>query len=704
MKKLLTVFLIALAYSIDSARACGWEITFNYYLFDVLDGKFCQEHNVSDRCDKFWNDYTNGEVTHYLYGKEEVMTTARNKKDEEMVGYLVELNKYLDISDQLRETWEYPTREQLDERQTTLRNMATIASSYRGKRLKSQWSLLHMRANMLLKRHQENVKFWNETASKLPDNVYREMMENIYAGALLNTGHRKEAIDIFSRQGDLCSVRWLMRKQRNLDGIKSVYAEDPASPSIPFLVQDFVNNAQETLDETDGETHQVDEERIKEIDARVITLRECEGFIAFARQVIREGKTPCPALWQAAIGELQYLHGDAASACATLTEAMTMKGSSKMLDNARGIRIVAAAKARFHDNDFARWMSGEMEWLYNQSMNHGDCDYRYREVMQRLVHKELAPAYQNDGNNNMSASLYAMLDDYESRMNYGEQGNVDQTWNSHYSSWHGYNEELDKMSGDQLAAYAQWCQQRPADDMERFVKQHMNIDPTFFNDMVGTHYLGEGRFEKAIPYLKKVPVSFMEGQNISYYLAHRDFTRPRWFGRQAFKESIQTDGAHLAKLSDNPKLRFCEEMVQLQKKYAKAKGADKQRLALQLATRFYQASYQGDCWYLCRYGHSIADRAEYHEMDFVKVARELLQESSRSGDFDVRQESLFALAFIPIDPYDEGSFWGDPDWKEVAKNRNAADMSTLSTFYQQYRSRAAKYVSRCDVLKAYMNM
>lgn len=705
MKKLLTAILLALACSVDHAHACGWEVTYNYYLFDVLDGTFCQDNLISERCDQFWKTYTGGEVEQYRWNADNIMKIAQKKGDQEMTAYLTELNKYLDICEQLQETWEYPTREQLDERQATLRNMARQAQSYNGKRLKSQWALLYMRANMVMKQHQANVDYWNQTARRLPDNVYREMMENIYAGALMNTGHRKEAIDLFAKQGDLKSIRWLMRKQRNLDGIKSVYAEDAASPSLPFLVQDFVNNAQETLDNTDREDQSVNDEWMKEIDARVILRHECHDFIDFARRVLSEGKTPCPALWQAAVGELQYLYGDHASAYATLTEAMTMAGSQKMKDNARAIRVVVAVGARFGEKDFARWMSGELQWLYDESLREADCAYHYRLSMLRLVRNELAPAYAKAGNPTMATALYGMLDDYEVRINHPDGRPEDDSYNPNYSSWHGYTEELNKMSGDQLVAFAQWCQQKGGDDMERFVRQHIKADPTYFDDMAGTHYLGEGRFEKAIPYLKRVPLSFMEGQNISFYLAHRDFTRPRWFGRQAFSEKIQTDGAHLGKLSDNPKLRFCEEMIRLQKAYNKAKGTERQHLALQLATRFYQASCQGDCWYLCRYAHSVYDEAEYHEMDFVDAAKKLLHESALSSDFDIRQESLFALAFIPLKPADDVSFWGDKiDWTQVLPNRNADDMAALGQFYRQYGSRVATYVSKCDVLKAYMGM
>ena len=90
-----------------------------------------------------------------------------------------------------------------------------------------------------------------------------------------------------------------------------------------------MNNAQETIDNT-GEDKTIDEDWIKTINARVVRKADSEQFIRFAKQVINEGKNPYPAMWQAAIGELQYLNGDAKTAIGTLTKAMSMKGTQRM--------------------------------------------------------------------------------------------------------------------------------------------------------------------------------------------------------------------------------------------------------------------------------------------------------------------------------------------------------------------------------------
>lgn len=704
MRKLFAILLLTAALCPNKGRACIGVSTHNYYLFNVLDDSFNRESNVSQRCNVFWRNYTKKDVDSYLWHKDNIMKIAKQRGDQELISYMQQLNKYLDISEQLGDAWTYPTKQELAARQETLRQMAAKAFAYKGARLKSQWALLYMRANMVMKKHQTNINYWKTTSSKLPNNVYREMMENIYAGALLHTGQRKASIDLFTRQGDFNSVRWLLRKARNVEGIRSVYNEDPASPALLFLVQDFVNNAQETIDNTDN-NNTVDEDWIKTIDSRVVRKTDSERFISLARQVIKEGKSPYPALWQAAIGELQYLNGDAKTAIKTLTQAMTMKGTKLMQENARIIRLVAAVKGKQGDKDFAQWMAEEMNWLVakGSAAKQQDAykDSPYSRAMDRLVYMELVPMYKAKGDINMEVSLYNMMNNSD-RLWAVTNRAENSEWNDNYQDWSGYSEALGALTGDQLIAYSQWVRQQPADAMEAFVKKRIDNDQTYFNDMAGTCYIAEGKFEKAIPLLKTVPLAFMEGQNISFYLAKRDYTKGRWFGRQSFGKGVSTEGPHLAKLTHNPKLAFCEEILQLQARHNLSKGVERERLALELARRYYQVSHNGDCWYITHYGHSWGDKAEENEMDYVKEAVKMLRESSGSANFDIRQESLFALAFIPQDPTGEAAGWSDnTDWKGVLDNRNQNDMRALYTFYQQNRNKVARYVTKCDVLKCF---
>ena len=70
------------------------------------------------------------------------------------------------------------------------------------------------------------------------------MMKNIYAGVLYKTGRTEEAIEIFADQGDYRSLMTLFYQKRSYAAIRQEYLKNPNTLVLPFLMQDFVNNAQ----------------------------------------------------------------------------------------------------------------------------------------------------------------------------------------------------------------------------------------------------------------------------------------------------------------------------------------------------------------------------------------------------------------------------------------------------------------------------
>ena len=72
----------------------------------------------------------------------------------------------------------------------------------------------------------------------------------------------------------------------------------------------------------------------------------------------------------------------------------------------------------------------------------------------------------------------------------------------------------------------------------------------------------------------------------------------------------ETDGPGKATPRENLKVKFCKDMLQLQSQYNLAPGGEQRDIrAYELATRFYQASCYGDCWFLTHYAKSVNDSA-----------------------------------------------------------------------------------------------
>ena len=708
MKRLLVISIMALMLSVEGF-ACAGIGTHNYYLFSVFNREKMGQSLFTERLDAFWKNYTNGLVDEWRWHDKEIYAYAQQKGDKDMVAYLDELKKYLDISDQMQETWDYPTKEQLAERKQTLQNMIVKADAHRNGKMGVQWRLLRMRANMVLGKHQDNLTYWHNVASQLSPSVYKDMMQNIYAGALMNTGNRIEACNEFARQGDMLSMKWGMRNYRNIAGIKTIYAENPNMAVLSYLVQDFVNNAQETLDsytkDEKGEMIPVDDEWMRMVDARVASKQDVDEFIGFAQKVLKEKKTDSPALWKAAIGELQYLYGHHDEAMKTLDEAVKMAGTQRMKDNARAIRLVASVGSkRFQKSSYQKWVVEEMRWLVTKSKEDGGYYNHYREVMDRLIYTELSPRYEKMGDKNLANALLALYEN-DSVM-WGEQSESmpDNSWNPNYSGYYYY--ELSELSADQLVDYYQWLKTKSKGELEAWAKQAVRMEDNYYLDLIGTRYMSEGKFDKAIDYLKNIPWSFLEGQNISYYMAHRDYSKPRWEGRQRFGKDVVTEGAHLATLSKNPKLDFCKDIVNMEAQLPVARQGVREDLAYKLATRYFQASVYGDCWYLTDYGwSSYIDTLSTKERLFVDKTIEYLNISKQSTDMQMRLKSLYALAYIPVEPWcDEDYDWqtGATTYLPLRDNHQYKALNELDHFLSIHKNISTpNYVSKCDVLKQF---
>ena len=367
MKKFIALSL--LAFATLQALACGGWVRPNYYMFSVFN-RDLMENSYQQEANKFWESYVGDSFYGYMvedfgnvdpkeFDKSEnaLIKAAKKKGDTEMITYMRLLNKYLYNNGAGDTEWNYPTKAQLANRKTVISQVKSQAMAYRGSKLKNQYALLVMRCNMTQKNHQANINYWNNTASKLKDSPYKNWMKDIYAGALYNSGQKDKACEIYAELGDMTSIKYCMRKKRNLQGIKEEYATNPNSPTLIFLVQDFVNNTQETLDNNS------DPELMKYVEATGIYQNDIDGFIDFAGKVLKEGKTKSPAMWEAARGFVNYMNNNQDDAIKQLTNAQNLAGTQRMRDNARACLMLASIKSARPDDKYFDYITGEYKWL-----------------------------------------------------------------------------------------------------------------------------------------------------------------------------------------------------------------------------------------------------------------------------------------------------------------------------------------------------
>lgn len=699
MNKIFTIIVIIIGFAATASACVGEYPTHNHYLFSVFNRSLMNDR-FTEMTDKYWQQYMGSDNTSYKWSRDEIISKVKRLNDTELLTYCKLLNSYLD-SEIDYDSWDYPVQQQIARRHTVLVNLLNSSIAYKGKRFRNQYALMRMRALFGLKRYQNAMNYWLTTGCKLPQSVYKDIMLNIYAGCLWRTGRKSQAIEIYAGQEDYVSLKYCVRGYRNLAGIQKVYATNPNSPTLNYLVQDFVNNVQETMDQySDLKTQNLDEkgveEWIKKIGAKKITTTEAVRFIDFARDVVSKGKTKVPCLWQSAIGCIEHQLRRYGEAKVDLAKAETLAGTPRMKDNARAIYAANSVFTEKCSAGYDGWLTVEMLWLDRKSKEDSksetlyDTDH-YRDVKERMVYNGLVPSLMKNGNTKTALLLLGMME-------YGTECRNDYA-NIYF--WY-----LDTLNVEKLVDYASYIKKQPNDPLESYAWQRTYRDGNYYNDIIGTRLLALGRFDEAIPYLEKVSIKFLNTQNIKPYAYYCDYNKERWMSRQIVK--LPDYGSEDSiKLSVNKKLQYCRDILSLQHEYnLMREGEERCAKAYQLATLWYQGSCEGDCWWLKQYGISVyQDSDKVGTLDFMAPAIKLLHESAQSSNFTLKEKSLYALAYMrhndpwTIEVWDEKV--ADYVQKVMPQSQQYNAMAALLSLYLNNESKADLFVTRCDILRTF---
>ena len=701
MKRFIVISLLACVTA--GALACGINFTHNFYIFRALPSQTFAERVNKLTMDN-WKTYTNGAMGEW-FDADIVQQTASEKGDKLMLSYIDHLAQYLDCAT-IYNGWEYPSKEELAENARQLTDIRKYAQSKLDSKMRSQHALLFMRCNMMLGKHAENVTFWNTTASLLPDDVYRQMMRNIYAGALLKTGDAYGAATIFVEQGDIKSLYTQYYEGRSLEGIRNEYQEDPCAPALPFLIEDFAKNAQEAWDaEHEGCSFG------GKLFIRDIKREESMQMIAFCQQVVKENQTDNPALWKTLEAWLTYLFVDKRQALQVAEASLKLDGTQVIKDNARMIHLYIWADVAEINKKYDDQLADGLAWLEQKAneerTNPTSYENFFTHAYDRLSHMVLARRFDEVGRYDITTALMGAYDEMPKQFNMKATGatsriekNEGWVWNSDY--YGDFFERLDTITPAQAESYLAYIQKDgKGSALDKWLKQHVRHDAEYFEEIVGTKYIRQANWKEAIKHLEKVSVAFINDMNIAPYMAHRSYTKEPWVKRQRVS-NYESEDRDIA-VTSSQKLEFAREMMQLEENLKK--GKDALRTAYDLGLRYYQASYAGDCWYLTHYGTGLWDEPRPNEMDMVAKAYDLFVSASATSEFLLREKSLYAAAFVPKD------LWRTSEWSEKQEDyvnvvhresRQYKALERLSDFCKRYASELSPYVSKCDVVKLFL--
>ena len=661
MKRFIIISLLAIG-CWQHVSACIWFDNHNSYLFKV-----CNEESFASRVNKItlqnWKAYMGTSQDYYWFDADEIIKVAQDKGDALMVSYVQQLSKYLECVNEVQaEQWDYPSKEDLNKRKQKLTAIRAYAQSKLKTRLRSQHALLFMRCNMMLGNHAENVTFWEQTASQYIETVYKDMMKNIYAGALLKTGKGDVAGQLFAEMEDWNSLMTQFYKKRSFAAIRQEYQRDANSAVLPFLLQDFVNNAQEAVDAQEGGGFP------GKLFVRDITRVEAQQMWLFAGQVVREGKTQTPALWKSAQAWLEYLFGQKQQALADAQEAVTMEGTELMRDVARIVLFYIKSAQSPLTSEFDNYVAGELEWFKAKNC--------YAAALDRTVVQILIDKYQNAGKKEIAYGLMRTIGSYQ------------------------YPVELEKMSASELLVHLNNMKQAPKTRLERALNHDTGLTEQELPDLIGTKYLRECQWEQAEEWLAQVPLSYYNNRGYAIYAAKRSYTVEPWITRQWLPFGMEWDHEPVS-LRSNPKLTFAREMQKMEGELNVLKGKAREQRCYDLAVRYAQACLTGDCWWILSNSKSSGDTAADDKTGYTTRAINYLQEASRTSDTQLKERALFALSYVYLNPDRWCEFKWDGDLGDLVRKPTPQAsqykaFATLLKFEQSKGSRTSDYVSRCD--------
>ena len=660
MKRFIITNLLAAMVLPMLACAGGW--TSNYYLFRIYDSQEFSDR-VQTICRDNWKAYLGKSPDDwYWFDADEVIKYAQGKGDALMVSYVQNLEKYLDCARSVSdERWEYPTKEDLAARSKSLQSVRTYALGKVKSHLRSQHALLYMRCNMLLGKHQDNVTFWEETASQYIETVYKDMMKNIYAGALYKTGRSAEAGELFAEMGDYNSLMTQYYKKRSFAAIRQEYLSNPNAKVLPFLLQDFVNNAQEADDATNPNAEGVG----GKLFIRDISKKEALDMRDFCKQVVKEGKTEVPMMWQAAQAWLEYMFGDKRQATSDIIAAAKLNGTELMKNCTRSLILYMTADQAKDSEAFDNYLVDELKWLEEAK------DYNY--VRERVLYQTLKKHYAAQPSR--LVALYKTCDSYE------------------------YTLYTDTMQTEKLEKYLYYVNTPGKNALDSYLKSHAKPNPHELEDLIGTKYMRVCQWDKAITWLKDIPKSFYEDRGYAVYAANRKVSVEPWIKRQWLQQSLVYSDRKWT-FSENPKLVFAREMLSLEGGLNILKGKARQQRCYDLAVRYAQIHMSGDCWFFLHDAKSLYYTRSNNETDLQALALKMLREASLTTDAALKERALFGLCYGELQPKQR---WFSSEWNsekgdyDIIPQRGSTQWKAFAALVDfEKKNQQSTYVSRCD--------
>lgn len=645
----LVIFLI------NKSHACGPLIYTpqEYVMYRVIDNSQTgNQKNNSDNC-KEWQKLTSTtipikDINHVVYKMtyEEFDSVYNNqllisdnkfiewitKNDRNILDYL-HLAKMTElIRTKLNSRWYYPSMK--TGVPSSLEDIVEKALSKKGGKLYDRYLLQAIRAMFSLGKYSDCINLWESEVSLLPkNNLIRKLIQPYILGANIRLGNEESILTHCIETTDIKALVYYAQSKGDFNGktlskvdvIEIAGEHFPDNPDIANYLEPYIRQHEDTINHYHWENRDKkdpDFDRLYEI----------------CLKTARSKKTKRPALWYYTAAFMSEINHKTNQASYLLGLAEKSKSTPFIDESIKVFRIYLDAKLSPYDSTYESRLFNQLKWLdkkitthitdnvinetanlfkHNQYISY----YYWNDMMRKIVLGEVCPRMINKGKhiralqlaNMASYRLLNLVDKY----NIDEWINVDSTYHhiekrvslSEYRYSKLYNcidysnpffDMIDSV-GVKIAEKYLFNIKYSTDKFDHFLNSRGYIDYDYLNDIIGTQYLRNMEYRKALRYLNVVSEEYKRQLNVKLEYDPWEVTKTS------------------KKYNNYFRYEFAREMCSLEQSIKQTKDPNRKALLMFKMAVGISNSFH-DCWSIvhyykgCRFfGSSIDKRIWYHD-------------------------------------------------------------------------------------------
>ena len=601
-------------------------------------------------------------------------------KRTDIIDFLILAKQSEEVRFSINDPWYYDVKDSYHYK--ILEDVTEKCRQYKFGPLLGRYALQMVRALCTLRKYEECAQYWDRIKGKLSNDAIKKMTELRAASALYKVGREDEALEIYTRHGDVASVRAVNGGQIENE-LEFVYEHNPNSPYLEEELQKWL------IYFGDDST----EKGIKNGYYYSGGIAKLESLLKVAHRAVNERKTKKMAMWYYTLAALYDTKGEPVQAKKYLARGIKYHKSPFLRDSYHVLQMWLDAKTSTYNQEYEQRLLNDLRWLDNMIKNKVT-----PEIYDKLNHDHIWQQEYNDDNRdvyqNIANTFYwndalrrLLLKVVCPRMHeagkYIREIQLANVAENLLVKTNGYSGEMfvimDRLPYIVTRDYFSRIY-HPKDNFDRFLNDRSRTDKFYWYDVLATKCIRERRYTKALVYLKQIPVSFQQKMSVYPYMDKDPFS----YQMDTYK--------HDSLLAPNYKLHFAEKMAEHERTMKRSHDINilseaKIQYALGLRNSVH------NCWFLTRHSSTTEndmirnalpdipypeDSTIYRHNEYIKLSEEMINEAiAQYTDKEMAAKQLrkFQRYQRILDNYGETATAKDirrhcDRWRDYALNTN----------------------------------